>query len=459
MFAALTSAEINVRVLLALTIVIGGSRFVGWAISKIGQPRVHGEILAGILLGPSLLGLLWPRALGFIFPTEIIGALKVLAQVGLVMFMFLIGLELDLTKLRGHGHKAVVISQASILTPIGLGALLALWLYPRFGQGVGRLGFTLFLGAAMAITAFPVLARVLQETGLSRSRIGVLTITCAAVDDVTAWCLLAFVVAIVKSNGPAGALRTIGLSLLFLAVMVWLVKPALNRMPRIPFWLAICAALASAWITEQIGIHAIFGAFMAGAAMPHRAELQRDIRVKLEQATLTFLLPVFFVVVGLSTRVDLLQTAYLWGVALAVIATAIAGKWGGSMLAARITGERWQDAAAIGLLMNTRGLTELVILSVGLELGVISTTIFTMMVLMALTTTLMATPLLALISPIYHRGMTAEEEETTRGVAERESEGILPDVSDIDAELLEGRRIGRIEEPVEADGGPSSPER
>lgn len=412
MLGTLTAAQINVRILVALVIVILASRFAGWSLSKIGQPRVHGEILAGILLGPSLLGVFWPSAMGYLFPAEIIGALKVLAQVGLVLFMFLIGLDLDLKKLRGNGHKAVLISQASILAPMILGAVLALWLYPRFGEGVHRLGFTLFLGAAMSITAFPVLARVLQETGLYHTRIGVLTITCAAVDDVTAWCVLAVVVAVVKSTGPAETIRTIALSLLFLAAMLTVVRGALSRLPTIPLWLAISIALLSAWVTEQIGIHAIFGGFMAGAVLPRREEIQHDIHQKLEHATLTFLLPVFFVVVGLATRVDLLNSVYLWGVTLLVIGTAILGKWGGSMAAARATGETWQDAAAIGILMNTRGLTELVILSVGLSLGVISTTIFTMMVLMALSTTLMATPMLALISPIYHRGMTAEGPQT-----------------------------------------------
>src|SRR6266542_2839814 len=187
MFAALTSAEINVRVLLALTIVIGGSRFCGWAISLIGQPRVHGEILAGILLGPSFLGIIWGSSTDYVFPAEILGVLKTLAQIGLVIFMFLIGLELNLGALRGNGHKAVVISHASIILPVILGSLLGLWLYPRLGHGVDRVGFVLFMGAAMAITAFPVLARVLQETGLYRTRLGSLTVTCAAVDDVTAW--------------------------------------------------------------------------------------------------------------------------------------------------------------------------------------------------------------------------------------------------------------------------------
>lgn len=407
----MSAAEINVRILLALAVVIGASRLAGWAISKVGQPRVHGEILAGILLGPSLLGVLWPDALAYLFPAEIVGALRVLAQVGLVLFMFLIGLELDLGKLRGHGHKAVVISQASIVTPMLLGGLLALWLYPRLGGGANRLGFILFIGAAMAITAFPVLARVLQETGLSRTRIGVLTITCAAVDDVTAWCVLAVVVAVVESSGFADALTTIALSLLFLVAIVKVLTPILGRLGTVPLWLTICLALAAAWITEEIGIHAIFGAFLAGTAMPRTTRVQREVHQRLEPAVVTFLLPVFFVVVGLATRIDLLDGVYLWAVTLLVIATAIAGKWGGSMIAARAMGETWRDAAAIGILMNTRGLTELVILTVGLELGVIDTTLFTMGVLMALVTTLMATPMLSLVSPLYHRGMTAEHVE------------------------------------------------
>lgn len=426
--SAISAAEVNVRILLAVAVVILASRFFGWAISKIGQPRVHGEILAGILLGPSLLGVFWGDGVDYLFPPEIVAALKILAQLGLVLFMFLIGLELDLAKLRGHGHKAVVISQASIITPIALGSLLAVWLHPRLGDGADRLGFTLFFGAAMAITAFPVLARVLQETGLYRTRIGVLTVTCAAVDDVTAWCVLAGVVAIVNSAGPAHALQIIGLSLVFVVVMLRIVRPLLSRVPTVPIWGALALALAGAWVTEEIGIHAIFGAFMAGAVMPRGNGIQEVVKDKLETAILTLLLPVFFVVVGLATRVDMLNSAYLWAITGLVIAVAIAGKWGGSMVAARLTGESWRDAAAIGVLMNTRGLTELVILSVGLELEVISTTIFTVMVLMALVTTLMATPMLALVSPHYHRGMTAESAESAETPPEPRPPGDLQDL-------------------------------
>ena len=395
---AMPQSEVEAHVLLALAVVVAAAWCAGWAISRVRQPRVHGEIVVGILLGPSLLGVIWPSALDYLFPTEVISALKVIAQIGLVLFMFLIGLDLDLDKLRGHGYKAAVISNVSILAPLALGSLLGIWLYPRLGEGVDELGFVLFIGAAMAITAFPVLARVLRETGLDRTRIGVLTMTCAAIDDVSAWCVLAIVVAVVKSDGPTATLRTVALSLLFLLVMRQVVKPLLARMPNVSLWMAIAFALFCGWLTDQIGIHAIFGAFLAGAVMPRRREQQEALRRQIEPTTLTFLLPVFFVVVGLATHINGLNSLYLWAITLLVLVTAIVGKWGGAMLAARATGETWHAAASIGILMNTRGLTELVILSVGLELGVITTTMFTIMVIMALVTTLMATPLLALVS-------------------------------------------------------------
>jgi Kef-type K+ transport system membrane component KefB len=406
---ALEPAEVGIRILPAVATIIVISRLFGWAISKVGQPQVLGEILAGIMLGPSVLGLVWADAAHYVFPPEIVAALRVLAQLGLVTFMFLIGLELDLGKLRRHGHKAVMISQASIIMPILLGAVLALWLHPRLGGGVDRLGFTLFIGAAMAITAFPVLARVLQETRRTRTRIGVLTITCAAVDDVTAWCVLAGVVAIIESAGPADVLRIVLLSLTFVAVMVAIVRPLLRRPREVPMWVALASALVCAWVTEEIGIHAIFGAFMAGAAMPRDGTVEHKLRHELEATTLTVLLPIFFVVVGLATRIDMLDSFYLWGVTALVVAVAIVGKWGGSMLAARLTGESWRDASVIGVLMNTRGLTELVILTVGLELGVITTTVFTVMVVMAVVTTLMATPLLTLIDPHYQGRRAVDE--------------------------------------------------
>ena len=410
--STIDAADVNVRVLLAVATVIVASRFFGWAISKVGQPRVHGEIIAGIVLGPSVLGVFWADGVDYVFPTEIVSALKVLAQLGLVMFMFLIGLELDLGKLRGQGHKALLISHASIVAPLVLGGLVGLWLHPRFGGDADRLGFVLFLGAAMSITAFPVLARVLQETNLQHTRIGVLVITCAAIDDVTAWCVLAGVVAVVESSGPGDTLTTIALSVAFVALVVGLVKPLLRRLPTVPVWLAISLALACAFATEEIGIHAIFGAFLAGAVIPRDDVITSEVSGKLRTATLTVLLPVFFVVVGLSTRLDLLDSVYMLAVTLLVVAAAIAGKWGGAMIAARVAGESWKDSAVIGVLMNTRGLTELVILSVGLELGVIGPRVFTIMVVMALVTTLMATPLLSLIAPGGHRLLPPEDSLT-----------------------------------------------
>ncbi|MGB3438162.1 MAG: cation:proton antiporter [Actinophytocola sp.] len=393
----MSAAAANVQALLSVGAVVVSVRTVGWLIAKVGQPRVMGEIIAGILLGPSVLGLFWPEAFGFLFPDGVIGALKVLAQFGLTLFMFLIGIELNLRSLRGQGRRAVAISQASIVVPMLLGAALALWLYPAYGAGVDRLAFVLFIGAAMSITAFPVLARLLQETGLIRTRTGVLAMTCAAIDDVTAWCLLAVVVATTSSSGMWDAAATIGLAVVYVLVMLKVIAPLLTRFERVPLWAVLVLLLVSAWTTEQIGIHAIFGGFLAGVVMPRREPWRQEVHDRLETTVTYLLLPVFFVVVGLGTRVDLLTSPALWGVTALVIVVAVAGKFGGAALAARAAGETWQSSATIGLLMNTRGLTEIVILTVGLELGVITPTLFTIMLLMALVTTLMAAPLLRLV--------------------------------------------------------------
>lgn len=392
------AAAANVQVLLSVGAVVVSVRTVGWLIAKVGQPRVIGEIIAGILLGPSLLGLVWPAAFEFLFPDGVISALKVLAQFGLAMFMFLIGMELNLQSQRGQGRKAVAISQASIVAPMLLGAALALGLYPAFGAGVDRLGFVLFLAAAMSITAFPVLARLLQETGLIRTRTGVLAMTCAAIDDVTAWCLLAVVVATTSSSGMSDAALTVGLAVVYVLVMLKVIAPLLARFERVPLWAVLVLLLVSAWTTEQIGIHAIFGGFLAGVVMPRREPWRQEVHARLETTVTHLLLPVFFVVVGLGTRVDLLTSPALWAVTALVIAVAIAGKFGGATLAARLAGETWRSSVTIGVLMNTRGLTEIVILTVGLELGVITPTLFTIMLLMALVTTLMAAPLLRRIA-------------------------------------------------------------
>ena len=404
----LTGSELTGRILLAVAVVILASRAVGSLFSRIRQPRVVGEIVAGILLGPSLLGLILPEVTGYLFPPEVVAILGVVAQFGLIFFMFLIGLELDLTLVARSGRVAVLVSHVSIVFPFVLGLVAALVVYPLLGNG-DFAGFALFLGAALAITAFPVLARILTDTGLHRTRLGALAITCAAIDDVTAWCLLAVVVAVVKSSGALDVVATIGLSLVFVIGMILVVRPLLARLARSsgtwsrlhpPVMAALFAGLfLAAWATEEIGIHAIFGAFLLGAVMPRSQGLVAKVAERMEDVTVLFLLPVFFVVVGLSTRIGLLDQAVLWEVALLILVVAVVGKWAGSMLAARACGQGWRDATALGALMNTRGLTEIVILTIGASLGVVSPALFTIMVVMALVTTLMATPLLSVIYP------------------------------------------------------------
>lgn len=389
---------VTTTVLLAAAAVIVVVRLVGWLLGRLGQPAVIGEIIAGILLGPSVLGLVWGTGRDVLFPPEVISGFRVMAQFGLVMFMFLVGMELDLRILRGHGRKSAVVSLTSVVVPFALGATLGALLHERFGAGHGPAAFSLFLGAAISITAFPVLARILRETALDRTRVGVIALTCAAVDDVVAWCLLAVVTAVAGSTSTTDTAWCIGLALLYVVLMVKVVKPFLSRFGRLPLWAVLAVAFLSAYTTEMIGIHAIFGGFLAGVIMPRPAGWQESIKVRLEGLVSTFVLPLFFVVVGMSTRIDQLGSWSLVGVLAAVIAVAVAGKLGAAGLAARATGERWDAALTIGILMNTRGLTEIVILTVGLELGVIDESLFTVMVIMALVTTVMAAPLLRLIA-------------------------------------------------------------
>ena len=404
----LEGAEILARVLLAVAVIIVAARLLGNVFRLLNQPRVIGEIVAGILLGPSLLGLFWPGVTSFLFPSEVIDVLQILAQFGLIFFMFLIGAELDHKMIRGSGHTALLVSHYSIVLPFILGVAAALLIFPLVGSG-DFTGFALFMGAAMAITAFPVLARILTDTGLHRTRIGTLAITCAAVDDVTAWCILAVVVAIVHAVGPGDAIVTIILALAFLAFMVFVVRPLLARVAAVQpdkgrlgatIMSALFVALfLSAWATEAIGIHAIFGAFMFGAVLPRSHSIAAQITERLEDVTVLFLLPVFFAVVGLSTRIGLVSSGELWWLTALIVAIAIAGKLGGSVIAGLAAGESARTSTVLGVLMNARGITMVVILTVGQTLGVVSPALFTMMVLMALVTTFMTTPLLTSLYP------------------------------------------------------------
>ncbi|HEX7070642.1 MAG TPA: cation:proton antiporter, partial [Rhodothermales bacterium] len=398
--------------LLQIGVVIVTARVVGGLFRKIQQPQVMGEMVAGILLGPSLLGWVAPEAFAFVFPEESLGFLGALSQVGLLVFMFLVGLELNPKLLRGRGHVAVVTSHASIVVPYVLGAVLALYLYDRLSDSrVGFTEFALFMGAAMSVTAFPVLARILTERNLLKTRVGAVTIACAAVDDVTAWCILAGVVALARATSAQELLLfTVGGSIVFVLGMVFVVRPLLGRleayyhtrgrMTQDVLAVVLLLMLASAWTTEWIGIHALFGAFLLGAIMPKEAGFVHDLTGKLEDFVVVFLLPLFFAYTGLRTQIGLLNSVDLWLLCGLVTFVAIAGKLGGSALAARLTGLSWREAGALGVLMNTRGLMELVILTIGLELGVISPALFAMMVLMALVTTFMTTPLIEWIYPM-----------------------------------------------------------
>jgi len=413
--------------LLQIGVILALARLVGTLFRKIRQPQVMGEMLAGILLGPSLLGWISPPLTEWLFPPESLGHLSALSQVGLLLFMFLVGLELDLGVLRGRGRTAVVTSNVSVILPFSLGILLALLLYPRLSQeGVPFLHFALFLGTAMSITAFPVLARILKERGLLNTQLGVVAIACAAVDDVTGWILLAGVVVLARSAGSAGVLWfTLLGSLVYVIVMVFGVRRLLWRLEGIferrgfishnLLAAILLTVLASAWITEELGIHALFGAFIAGVVMPRKREFVHALTEKLNDAAVVLLVPIFFAFTGLRTSLGLLDSPILWLYFGLVLLVAVVGKFGGSALAARWTGMGWREAGALGVLMNTRGLMELVLLNIGLDIGVISPAVFTMLVLMALVTTFMTAPVLewiyfARLAPGKYEGVGAQEE-------------------------------------------------
>ncbi len=398
-----------------LVIILVAARIAGQLVRPLGQPRVIGEMLAGILLGPSLFGALAPNVSHALFPASSIAPLTTLSQLGVLLFMFVVGLRLDLSVLRERAGAAVAVSHASIAVPFILGAGVAPLLHTTLagtglhGEGVAVLPFALFLGAAMSVTAFPVLARILAERKLLNTHLGAVAIASAAVDDVTAWCILAAVVAVARAQNAIGSFAfTIAEVSAYTAALVFGGRRLLlaldhrrveRREPVSPeiVGIAIVVALASALLTERIGVHALFGAFIAGTIMPRESGLARELADRMEPVVSTVLLPVFFAITGLRTEIGLVSTPSLWSVCALVITLAIVGKFGGSFVAARAMRLSWRDSFGIGILMNTRGLMELVVLNVGLDLGVISKTLFAIMVLMALLTTFMTSPLLALL--------------------------------------------------------------
>jgi Kef-type K+ transport system membrane component KefB len=413
--------DVVVHVLATLAAVVGLGYALGRAFRFFGQPPVIGEVVAGIVLGPSLLGAVWPEAMHWLVPAadadpkgQVTAALKAIAQLGVVLYMFLVGLELNAAKLRHRAHATVAISHASIVAPFVLGAVLALWLYPRLSHsGVPFTSFALFMGVALSVTAFPVLARILADRGLDKTEAGVVALGCAAADDVTAWCLLAFVVGVAQSQVGEAAWVTLG-AVLFIAAMFAVVRPLAEWVCRklddharahagsLPSYAVpgvFVAVLLCALATEAIGVHAVFGAFLLGAVIPHESRLAHEVTRRLKDVVTVLLLPAFFALSGLNTQVGLVSGWQNWLICAAIVLVATLGKFGGTLAAARLAGQDWRMGAALGAMMNTRGLMGLIVLDIGLNLGVISPTLFAMMVLMALVTTMVTAPALRRLLP------------------------------------------------------------
>ncbi|MBS1783336.1 MAG: cation:proton antiporter [Bacteroidetes bacterium] len=397
--------------LFQLIVIIGMSQLLGWIFGRFGQPSVMGEIIAGILLGPSFLGSISPHFFNVLFPKESLTHINMLSQIGLVLFMFVIGMELDLRLVKAKVRSAVYISNVSILLPFSLGVLLSYFLYKRFALAhIPFYAFALFIGVAMSITAFPVLARIIRERKIAATTYGAIAMTSAAANDITGWCLLAFVIAIVKAGSITSSIFTLFATIIYVSLMLVVVKKLLCRLACIKaetkemkastLAVIFSTMLISAYCSEIIGIHALFGAFIAGVVMPEEWSFRQLIIHKIEDVALVLLLPLFFVFTGLRTEIGVLADPSLWGLCLLVVAIAIIGKLGGSAIAARIKGETWLDSIAIGALMNTRGLMELIILNIGFDLGILSPEIFTIFVVMALVTTLLTCPILSLLNRI-----------------------------------------------------------
>jgi Kef-type K+ transport system membrane component KefB len=402
--ASTATSDVVFHLLVALAAVVVAGRLLGWLLRSAGQPPVIGEVLGGILLGPSFLGRVAPAAAAYILPSSVAPLLGSVAQVGVVLYMFFVGLGLNTELIRRRAYTTVWISHASIVAPFVLGSVLAVYLYPRLSSSdVSFTSFALFIGVAMSITAFPVLARILTDRGISQTELGVVALTCAAADDVTAWCLLALVVGVAQAS-VTGAVTTFALTLVFIVLMFLAIRPLVSRwIPRrsnqrvTPGTLAIVliGLAASAFATDSIGIHAIFGAFLFGAIVPSNSAVARWLVGRPQSLVSFLLLPAFFAFTGMRTEIGLLSGPSAWLTCGLIIMVATAGKFGGTLAAARLTGMAWRQAAGLGALMNTRGLMELIVLNVGLDLKVISPALFAMMVLMALVTTLATTPVLA----------------------------------------------------------------
>lgn len=411
--AHVSQVDVVLHVLGTLAAVVAAGNLLSIPLRRLGQPPVIGEVIAGILLGPSALGAISPDAMHLLIPDEAsdpVGhvrvALNTIAQLGIVLYMFLIGLELNTHRLKDQARATIAISFSSMLFPFVAGIGLAWWLYPSLAEkSVSYTSFALFLGVALSITAFPVLARILAERRLEKTDLGILALGSAATSDVVAWCLLAFVVGVLKSE-ISNALFVALWTMLFIGLMFLIVRPLVIRFcvgtnqgesTALPTAILFVALLSSAIVTDIIGIHAVFGSFLLGAVIPHDSRIARELGHKLHDVTTVLLLPAFFAMTGMNTKIGLIHGWNNWGICLGIIGVASAGKYFGTLLAARWCGYSWRDSSALGILMNTRGLMELIVLDIGVALGVISPTLFAMMVLMAIATTVFTSPILSLI--------------------------------------------------------------
>lgn len=400
--------------LLQILVIIATSRVFSALLRMLGQQTVIGEIIAGIVLGPSVLKFFFPYFFHFLFPEGSLNTLLFLSQIGLAFFMFIIGMDLDIDVIVSKAGDALTVSIASIVVPFLLGVGLAYYLYPSFGpDGVGFLAFSLFIGISVSITAFPVLARILQERGMTKTPIGSMAIMSAATNDLMAWCMLAVVIAIAKAGDITSALFTIILAVLFVIVMLNVVRPILQKLTanqlkkhepgKVVISVSFFILLASAYFTELIGIHALFGAFLAGVIMPHNLDFRKKITEKIEDVSVLVLLPIFFAFTGLRTQMGLLNEASAWTAFGFIMLVAVSGKFIGTAVSAKIVGQNWGNSLTLGALMNTRGLMELIVLNIGYDLGILTPEVFAMMVLMALATTFMTGPLLDLVDWVNKR--------------------------------------------------------
>jgi len=394
--------------LLQMSIVLLVAVGCGRLARQMGQARVVGEIIGGILIGPSVFGRFAPHLSANLFPPSSLSQLELLSTVGLVLFLFLIGMELDYAQLYRQRSTALAASGMSILLPFIMGAVLAHSLRIRFApHGIGSIPFVLFLGIAMSITAFPVLARILEERNLQSTPLGTVAILCAAVDDVVAWSLLAVALALIGESGGPSSLpfRLVGLAV-YLFLMLGVIRPLAARLvdrrnnPELSLdllGLIVAAILLSAAATDKIGVHPLFGAFLAGVCFPRIQHWQTAIRERLDMLVSVLLLPLFFALTGMRTRLDLLNGKSIWIWTGIVLAAAVFGKMGGAAIAARFTGQSWRNAIALGALLNTRGLVELIVLNIAYNVGAFTPTLFTMMVVMALVTTMSTAPILNML--------------------------------------------------------------